>query len=227
MENFTCLARVGEPGSVISTLLTAPVHSGYASKSAMTSMIAAGSAAMVRDADELSAMGEGYRRTGLPAHQLEHVGPSGALEMSDVDAFCPPAPGPRGERLVDVPEQRVRRATGVDVLEHAGPVHLQPGRHPVVAQHIDVRRDVGTQQVHRAQLLDPGGEVLCGPDEGLPDVVGGPHRAAGAGGPATHETEPVPAELDDLAVQAGQVVAGHLPPDVEHVDIAQRQQGGP
>src|SRR6478609_9439300 len=120
MENFTCLARDAEPGSVISTLFTAPVHCGYASKSAMTPMIAAGSAAMVRDWDELSAMGEGYRRAGLPAHQLEHVGPAGALEVAHVDALRVTAPGTRRQRLVDVPEHRVGRALLVDVLDHAG-----------------------------------------------------------------------------------------------------------
>src|SRR6478735_12720161 len=57
MLNATCLARAPfSPGTVTLALLSEPVHSGYESKSAITSMIAAGSAAMVSDCDEGVAM---------------------------------------------------------------------------------------------------------------------------------------------------------------------------
>ena len=65
MLNATCWAGAPfSPGTVTFALFSEPVHSGYESKSAITSMIAAGSAAMVSDCDEGVAMDGRLPRSG-------------------------------------------------------------------------------------------------------------------------------------------------------------------
>src|SRR5664279_5790078 len=172
MVSRTCAGRCPSPGSVMWVLLTEPVHFGYAAKSAITCMMAAGSAAMISDCEEGVAMGGRLPRSrGVgcaptavdavaaarrrptcadPAIRLLQVHverPRKALEMADIHAFRAAAAGAPAQRLVDVTEHRQRRGVRVDRLAKAGAVHLHSGRHHVVAQLRDTGRDVRAQDV--------------------------------------------------------------------------------
>src|SRR5664279_3029499 len=75
MLNATCRACApSSPGTVTFAFLSEPVHSGYDSKSAITPMIVAGSAAMLSDCDEGVAMdGRLPRSTGCGCPPVRHA----------------------------------------------------------------------------------------------------------------------------------------------------------
>src|SRR5204863_6634052 len=90
-------------------------HSGYASKSVMTSMMSAADAAMVAEPSVLSAI-------SLPSSVRSLVGPAAAVgpEMAHVHQGGRPDVAGVDQRLVHVPEQRIPRPALHDEADQRG-----------------------------------------------------------------------------------------------------------
>src|ERR1039457_6800693 len=137
--------------------------------------------------------------------------------MSHVQTFRGPDPGPAGQGLVHVPEDRVPRLSDLNRLEqgHAAPLQA-PGR-GVVEKFGDGRRDMGAQDIHLAHRLDLRPELV------LAHLV---RRAVDRRQAAADETERPSAEFHRAAVQHMMSGLQVLLPHSRDIDVAVGQVGG-
>ena len=121
---------------------------------------------------------------------LQDKGRSSGTEMPHVQAFDA-NPGPAGEPLMDVPEDRVPRPGDLNRLEQSHAALLQPPGHGVIQEFRNGGWNVGAQHVDFADRLDL---ARYSPRSSR-------WRPVGRFQPAADEPEPPPVQVDRAAVQ--------------------------